>query len=996
MTLLGELVVKVIGDITGLNKSMDLANKRVAGFQSKMKGVGTSMTQAGRAMTLGITLPALALGGAILKVGADFDSAMTESLAIMGDVQPQIRDQMEETARTIAVTTNKSATEAAESYFFLASAGLDAAQSIEALPVVARFAQAGAFDMALATDLLTDAQSALGLTIRDDVVKNMENMNRVSDVLVKANTLANATVQQFSESLTNDAAAAMRLVNKDIEEGVAVLAVFADQGLKGAAAGSSLAIVFRDLQKAAINNKEIFAEMGISVFDTNGNMRNMADIVNDLSGLLEGMSDEETKATLMLLGFQERSVKNIQLLLGTGDAMREYEEGLRGAAGTTQEVADNQMKSLSSQLGILKDKAIEVGLAFFEKLEPTIVNDLVPALSDLLDSLTPILDTIADTLPGIIEELLPQIQEFVKTIGEGADKFADLDPKMQAFIVKLGGIAVIAGPLLLVLGPLVRGIGALAGPLAKLGPVAVTAGKGLATGLGALGGGSIAAGVGTIGGVIAALLQVGDSVQFADDELGKLESTLFDIGKGGPHIKEFFDGLDEAIENNLSQIVNLAETYPAIAPLTNDLFESFADGEITVLELNDGLLDLINRADELEIAEVGLVGQTEFVDEAFANAKTRAEFLETAQIDLTEATEDTTEAIEDEVAALEDLIDSLFRTFLFNADLSESMRNAEKAFEEVEKTLGTYSTTIGGTEQDILNNINAQENLTSAQENYNKVLSETPNDQKKVLEAQIRLTNAQNRAEETTKLATATTKSHTASQEEQEKALVGLANALDAQASKLPDIINKVGLLTDEELLFLDSVQSNIDKAVEFGIVEGDVWNALSQQISDRIQQDIIPDLDDMEGGLDDINDTVVDPEINADTAQALADVGILTGAITGIPDKTVTVTTNFVYKGSEGFKGLQIAKLPHFADGGISEGGLAVVGERGREIVDLPKGARVTPLENTDNSMDVQVFIENAIVRDEGDFDRIADAVARKLKDDQDIKTKGLGVRTI
>ena len=481
MSLLGELVVKVIGDISGLNKSMDLADKRVSNFQKKMKGVGTSMSQVGRGLTMGVTLPALALGGAILKTGADFDSAMTESLAIMQDVSPEIRNQMEETARTIATTTNKSATEAAESYFFLASAGLDAAQSIEALPKVAQFAQAGNFDMALATDLLTDAQSALGMTIRDDVVANMENMVRVSDVLVKANTLANATVQQFSESLTNDAAAAIRLVNKDIEEGVAVLAVFADQGLKGAAAGSSLAIVFRDLQKAALENKDIFDEMGVSVFDADGNMRNMADIVDDLSGLLDGMSDEQKKATLMMLGFQERSVKNIQLLLDTGDAMRGYEEGLRSAGGVTQEIADNQMESMSAQLGLLKAKAIELGLAFFKKLEPVLMNDVIPALGDLLESLAPVLETLAEIMPGLIETLMPQLQEFIESIGSGAEKFADLDPKMQAFITKLAGIAIAAGPALMILGPLVRVVSSLIGPLGKLGGLF---GKGLAGGAG--------------------------------------------------------------------------------------------------------------------------------------------------------------------------------------------------------------------------------------------------------------------------------------------------------------------------------------------------------------------------------------------------------------------------------------------------------------------------------------------------------------------------------
>ena len=60
----------------------------------------------------------------------------------------------------------------------------------------------------------------------------MAQMSRVSDVLVRANTLANATVQQFSTALTSKAGAALKSFNKDVEEGVAVLAAMADQGIK--------------------------------------------------------------------------------------------------------------------------------------------------------------------------------------------------------------------------------------------------------------------------------------------------------------------------------------------------------------------------------------------------------------------------------------------------------------------------------------------------------------------------------------------------------------------------------------------------------------------------------------------------------------------------------------------------------------------------------------------------------------------------------------------
>src|SRR6056297_1802745 len=180
--------------ITGDSRDLQRAtNKGASGF-----GI---MGAAAVAATKVITSAASAIAGFSIREFAKFDEAMVRSTAIMGDLSETMRKDLSDAAREVAKTTTFSADQAAESLFFLASAGLDAEQSIGALPKVAAFAQAGAFDMARATDLLTDAQSALGLS-SDDTAANLENLQRVSDVFVKANTLANATVEEFSEAMT--------------------------------------------------------------------------------------------------------------------------------------------------------------------------------------------------------------------------------------------------------------------------------------------------------------------------------------------------------------------------------------------------------------------------------------------------------------------------------------------------------------------------------------------------------------------------------------------------------------------------------------------------------------------------------------------------------------------------------------------------------------------------------------------------------------------------
>jgi TP901 family phage tail tape measure protein len=346
LKLKDELSAKVIT----INKSLTRLEKQTKRNHlsfAKLTGSWIAARAVTTALSRGIREIGQFLTGTV-KSSTEFNDAFTKSTAIMGDLSNTMKSEMVEAARTVARETTFSAKETAEAYFFLASAGLDAVQSIGALPQVASFAQAGAFGLAQATDLLTDAQSALGLTIRDDAVKNMENMSRVSDVLVKANTLANASVEQFSQALTTKAGPALKILGKDIEEGVAVLAAFADQGVKAAEGGTALNIVLRDLSTKAIKNADAFRANNIAVFDSAGEMRNIADIISDLEDRLKGMSDESAKATLQQLGFADKSVIFIQTLIGMSDRIREYEEGLRKAGGITDEVANKQLKSFAS------------------------------------------------------------------------------------------------------------------------------------------------------------------------------------------------------------------------------------------------------------------------------------------------------------------------------------------------------------------------------------------------------------------------------------------------------------------------------------------------------------------------------------------------------------------------------------------------------------------------------------------------------------------------
>jgi len=558
-SLVGRVAIEGIDNVNKRLSKMDREARKLTRGLDKLQ---RRAERTGRSLTRSITTPLAIAGGAVTAFGASFESAMTKSLAIMGDVSDDMRDQMETVARDIAKTSTFSAKQAGEAYFFLASAGLNAAESMEALPRVAAFAQAGMFDLALATDLLTDAQSALGLSV-DDTAQNMANMSRVSDVLVKANTLANATVQQFSEALTNRAGAALRILGKDVEEGVAVLAAFADQGVKGAEAGTKLDIVLRDLQKASLNNRRAFIDAGVSIFDASGEMRNIAEIIAELEERFADMSDEQKRAELSTLGFTDKSVAATLALIGTSDAIEEYETKLRDAAGTTDEVRDKQLEDFTAQMIILRNKAIDAGLTLWKDLRP-----------------------------AIMEGLVPVVEAAVEKLGDLARWFNGLPVGIKKTILQVTFFAAALGPLLIVLSKLIAVISGVVTALATLKTALVVVG-------------TLAAANPVILGLTAALAGLAAILVLTSDKWSKWQDTIKDdiVKKQTDQIVRFRDEL-----LGLYDRVNQAD----VEFIPEDEFRA---AQARIRELETNLADLgITLEGGVEAKMISLLEQTENLD----------------------------------------------------------------------------------------------------------------------------------------------------------------------------------------------------------------------------------------------------------------------------------------------------------------------------------------------------------------------------------------------
>lgn len=428
MPVITELLARLGVDPRDFEKNLKKAEKTLRKSADKMIAIG-------RDLTLGLTAPLAGIGAIAVKSFADFDDALRKSAAIMTGAEGRM-DELANAAREVGKASTFGATEAAEAFFFLASAGFNAEQSIGALSKVVKFAEAGNFDLATATDLLTDAQSAMGLASKN-AEENLKNLVRVSDVLVGANTLANASTRQFSEALTAGAGAAARTAGLEIEEVVAILAAYADQGIKGADASTKLRVALRDLQSKAFANAEVFERLKVTVFDANGALLPMSKILASLEKRFEGMSAKQRIATIRQLGFADKSKAALESLLGFSAQIAESTKKLKAMGGVTEEVARKNLASFSSQMKILKNQVIDVAIALGSELVPIIQDMVIPVIQDAI--------------------------ELVRGIIEG---FSGLDKGTKEAIVSFVAFVAAIGPVILAGGAFLTIVLALASPIA--------------------------------------------------------------------------------------------------------------------------------------------------------------------------------------------------------------------------------------------------------------------------------------------------------------------------------------------------------------------------------------------------------------------------------------------------------------------------------------------------------------------------------------------------
>lgn len=407
------------------------AMQKIAATGESLKSTGENISNAGKKL-LPVTAAVTAMGGASIQTAANFESSMSQVQATMGITKDSMStldgqsvntmDALSNLAKEMGASTAFSATECAEALNYLALAGYDTQQMADTLPTVLNLAAAGGIDLASASDMVTDAMSALGMEVSDADV--------MVDQMAKTASTTNTSVAQLGEGILTIGATAKSVKGGTAELNTA-LGILANNGIKGAEGGTHLRNIILSLQNPTDKAADAMESLGVQVYDSQGNMRSMNDILGDLNTSMDGMTSAEKDNIISKIFNKTDLAAANALLANTGKSWDNLQSSITNSGGAAQQMADTQLDNLQGQLTLLKSALEGLAISFGQLLMPAV-----------------------KSIVGVLQKVV----DWLNSLDEGTKKV----------IVTVALVAGALGPVLIIVGKVISAVGTIMTVIPKL------------------------------------------------------------------------------------------------------------------------------------------------------------------------------------------------------------------------------------------------------------------------------------------------------------------------------------------------------------------------------------------------------------------------------------------------------------------------------------------------------------------------------------------------
>lgn len=353
----GSAVVKAYG-ATIQRVAKETEARANQAFAKLSADVGTRLQDLSNTVTswarrIGVVALPLA-GAAAVKVGADFQAAMSRVGSISDASKSQL-DALALRARSLSGAVGKTATELAEAERELAQAGFSTDEVLAGIKPVSLLAAAGALDLGQAADYTAGIMRVMGMRATE--------LGHAVDVMTKAAVSSNVEVRDIGESFKFLGPVA-RALDVRFEEINAALAVLGDRNIKAEMAGTALRRTFSVFLGDVEEGEKGIGAFNVKIRDSQGHFVGLAETLRRLQKA--GFNAQDAMSV-----FGQRAGPAVIALLQAGThAIDAYEESLKNAGGTAENIAaknlDNLRGDLSKLGAVFRDVAIEIT----ERLSP--------------------------------------------------------------------------------------------------------------------------------------------------------------------------------------------------------------------------------------------------------------------------------------------------------------------------------------------------------------------------------------------------------------------------------------------------------------------------------------------------------------------------------------------------------------------------------------------------------------------------------------------------
>lgn len=335
----------------------------------------------------------IGFGKEAINVGVQFSQSMANVKAVSGATAEEMVD-LEQKAKDLGGSTAYSSSQVMDAFGYMSLAGWEVSKSLNEVEGMLKITTVAGEDLATMSDLITDSMSAMGAEAQDST--------KYYNALATAQANSNTNVKMMLEAYIG-AGGMFKSVNTPLAESASILGVLANNGIKGSDAGTALNSMLTNLQDSSSTTAKAFKEMGVQVYDAQGNFRGFETILKETQQYMANATDEQKKFISVSLGGKTQIDTFNALISGMAD----------GSYADLKAIIESTTNSLEEQYDIMTNtpEAKIAGLkSQFEALQLKVFDTLTPTMNKAMDSISKFLDK----LNGLDDKTMENILSLVK------------------------------------------------------------------------------------------------------------------------------------------------------------------------------------------------------------------------------------------------------------------------------------------------------------------------------------------------------------------------------------------------------------------------------------------------------------------------------------------------------------------------------------------------------------------------------------------------------